>query len=681
MQQLFKLFVSSYACFLLGCLCFSFESHAQFSRKLKQQLYQRYTYISQPRSYNGLDDVYPDTTIFLVRDYQLRYGYINRRGEEVIPCVYDLAKPFDRESDYIFAKKDGIAYNIDRKGRQKPYKNSEYYAGREDFSFFCKPCMGNRRKIGVKDSANNQVIPPVYTQIYYISNLDLFYVSKTKRNKRFENKRIKEEAEEEYEENVESKITKYGLIAMNGKIILPCIYEKINTAYKFNYVIIKQNGLYGLANKQGKILIKPQYEELDFFRAEKANTFFVAKKVEGEYFGIINAKNAIIQPFIYKDVSAYNSFVITHNTQNVVGKNGQLVFPNRYKEIEALYDNEEDNDEYFYGREDIYIAKSNIYKATTENFEVDYYTKEGKLIVDRQVMEVKNVYRGRIIVKYKGLYGLLNPDSTWAVFPQYENIESCPLGYVVSVYKKEQNQSFKGLLAHNLQEVLPAVYENISYIKKNSYGFLDLESNVHTPLIYQQFKTIKIQMNWWVVKKDAGYSLFSPKEPAKNFATYDDLKVNHFAKCLVFSKDSIMGILDKKGQEVFDFKARSYKELEFVDEDLFSFQKDNLWGLVATNGKEISKAVYEKIFGFRNGVAIVKKNNKYGYLTEYGQLIAPCSFDKMQSFIMGLGKAQRGKKVYHINRKGQNLQIPKPKQEGDGEYDRSYRDYWETDQR
>jgi hypothetical protein len=677
MQRLFKLFVSSYACFLLGCLCFSFESHAQFSRKLKQQLYQRYTYISQPRSYNGLDEVYPDTTIFLVRDYQLRYGYINRQGEEVIPCVYDLAKPFGRGINYVFAKKDGIAYDIDRKGRQKPYKHSIYNAGREELSFFCKPCVGEKRKKGVKDTAGNQIIPPIYTTVYYIRSVDLFEVSKTKVSKRFANKEIQAAAVEEYEEDVENETTRYGLISMNGKIILPCIYEKINTEYKFNYVIIKQNGLYGLANKQGKMLIKPQYQELEFFRAEKANTFFAAKKVEGEYFGIINAKNAIIQPFIYKDVSAYNSFVSTHNTQNVVGKNWQLMFPDRYKEIEVVYDDYDEDD---YDRD--YIVKNKIYRATTANLEVDYYNKEGKLIVDRQVMEIKDVYRGRITVKYNGLCGLLNPDSTWAVFPQYENIESCRLGYVVSVYKKEQNQSFKGLLDHNLQEVLPMVYENISYIKaKNENVFLNLESNVHTPLVYQQFKTIEIQMNWWTVKKDSGYSLFLPKEPAKNFATYDDLKGHHFAKCLVFSKNSMMGILDKNGKEVFDFMARSYEELEFVDEDLFSFQKDNLWGLVTTNGKEISKAVYEKIFRFREGVAIVKKNNKYGYLTEYGQLIAPCTFDKMKSFIMGLGKAQRGKKVYHINRKGQNFQIPVPKQKGDGEYDRSYRDYWETDQR
>ena len=58
-----------------------------------------------------------------------------------------------------------------------------------------------------------------------------------------------------------TKEGKVGLMNMEGKVVVPNIYESIS---RFNgyYAITRKNGLAGMINKQGKILIANEYENI-----------------------------------------------------------------------------------------------------------------------------------------------------------------------------------------------------------------------------------------------------------------------------------------------------------------------------------------------------------------------------------------------------------------------------------
>jgi hypothetical protein len=52
-----------------------------------------------------------------------------------------------------------------------------------------------------------------------------------------------------------------GLINMQGKVIVPNIYGSIS-AFNGSFAITRKNGLAGMINKQGKVLIENKYEDI-----------------------------------------------------------------------------------------------------------------------------------------------------------------------------------------------------------------------------------------------------------------------------------------------------------------------------------------------------------------------------------------------------------------------------------
>ncbi|MBK8608619.1 MAG: WG repeat-containing protein [Chitinophagaceae bacterium] len=54
---------------------------------------------------------------------------------------------------------------------------------------------------------------------------------------------------------------KIGMLNMEGKVIVPNIYESIS-GFKGYYAITKRNGLAGMINKQGKVLVENKYEKI-----------------------------------------------------------------------------------------------------------------------------------------------------------------------------------------------------------------------------------------------------------------------------------------------------------------------------------------------------------------------------------------------------------------------------------
>ena len=73
--------------------------------------------------------------------------------------------------------------------------------------------------------------------------------------------------------------------------------------------------------------------------------------------------------------------------------------------------------------------------------------------------------------------------------------------------------------------------------------------------------------------------------------------------------------------------------LGYWNEDLYKFniveifEEHNFMGLKNSKGIIIVPPIYEQIYAFFDGIAVVQKNNKYGYLNTYGELLADCLYD------------------------------------------------------
>lgn len=358
--------------FYLFCfLGFLGQSAAQASlRPSAAQLkewYQRYTYIKFPseRRIRQISNYDPAKELLLVRNYQLRYGFINLQGEEVIPCEYDDANEFRYGNDWVYAKKDGIAYSVNREGKTKYYRRPELDLGDENLRYFYKTEKNKDKKKGVK-KYSEVVIPAVYNQIEFIKRDSLFLVRKGKYYDYGElhffriNSKEENQGYNTNETETTETATYYGLFDRNGKTIFPCVYDYLRVAEDYPYIIASKKGKFGLYTKQGVCLIKPQYRQLSGFKTIDNTLLFAAQQTEEPYlWGIVNASNKVLQPFIYSEVDNYAGIVIHSDlhaaTDNLINKKGKKVLKDEYFSLTFM---------------------GNCYEAKKFNGEVDFYKKK-----------------------------------------------------------------------------------------------------------------------------------------------------------------------------------------------------------------------------------------------------------------------------------------------------------------
>jgi len=181
-------------------------------------------------SFGVYDEIIEDdeNLILVIKDY--KYGWINRNGEEVIPCSYNVR--VTAFSEGLVGVRNGPSYGyIDTTGKLViPYiydRVSEFYEG--------KALVVKEGKPKIIDKNGNEII-------------DLNY---------------------DWAENLEDdmaivvKDNKAGMIDMSGKEIVPCIYEDMKII-KDNFIIVKKDGKYGVL-KNGIEVISCIYENIDVY--------------------------------------------------------------------------------------------------------------------------------------------------------------------------------------------------------------------------------------------------------------------------------------------------------------------------------------------------------------------------------------------------------------------------------
>lgn len=67
----------------------------------------------------------------------------------------------------------------------------------------------------------------------------------------------------------EEKDGKYGFVSSNGSVVVECKYDEVTEINQYGYAGIKQNGVWGVINAKGRIILEPTYNldnntEIDF---------------------------------------------------------------------------------------------------------------------------------------------------------------------------------------------------------------------------------------------------------------------------------------------------------------------------------------------------------------------------------------------------------------------------------
>ncbi len=185
-----------------------------------------------------------------------RYGYIDLEGETAIPFEYDRAAPFMEGLAY-FAAGDTYGF-MDKTGEPVFYFECDSVSSfQEGLAYFSKD-----GRYGYIDQKGQIVIEPVFDDAGYFKD-GLAKVMKAGR---------------------------YGVIDCNGTLVVAAEYDSISI--NDGYIITESNGKYSCFDRMGRILLKEDDIDSIFYMAEK----YIVFEKEGKK-GLIDERgNILIEP-------------------------------------------------------------------------------------------------------------------------------------------------------------------------------------------------------------------------------------------------------------------------------------------------------------------------------------------------------------------------------------------------
>lgn len=293
------------------------------------------------------DDMWPfadDRAPVILGDYQ---GFVNSRGEEVIPCTYqDVASFHDgvayviMEDGYNFIDVDGnnvydYAGKIEanrvrvRKGDKWGYVNRYgvqkvpmIYDDAWGFSLGLAPVRkGNL--LGFIDTTGKAVIPIEYDDVWSFEDNGLALVLKVDDEGDSTYNFLKTNGVKYFDEvgtfkNGIARCIKagrWGFVDLTGNIVIPCKYDKVWT-FQEERAPVTLNNKYGFVDSEGNEVIPLKYDDVWAF-----NEGYALVKM-GEKYGYIDINGKKITEFIYDDGESFK------NGRAKVLKNGNVFYIN-----------------------------------------------------------------------------------------------------------------------------------------------------------------------------------------------------------------------------------------------------------------------------------------------------------------------------------------------------------------
>ncbi len=315
-------------------------------------------------------------------DFQGLKGFINKKGKIVIPMMYSYVSNFSEELSAVYDS-TGFSYFIDKFNKkffsEKKFKEAEpFHKGNAMVRLF----NSSRNFI---DHSGNLLIPEKFD---FIENREKYsyYMEDTLQ--------------------IVRKGNKYGLLGDSLKLAVPLIYDLIDTNRfeRFNHLskIQLTNKVGFVDTYDGKIIIPLTYNE--FKKSENSN-FIWARSDKG--WGLINASNKVLIPFVYTDViEALKDYSIVKDKKTgIVNNQGVLMVP-------CIYDNVSP----FYNGIAIVIADGKVgYVDQKGKVLIKPYYEKGSYFVDDVATVETKLMKYKINSKNQYLTKSLNSTGIWIV--------------------------------------------------------------------------------------------------------------------------------------------------------------------------------------------------------------------------------------------------------------------------
>src|SRR5690606_16505771 len=472
-------------------------------------------------------------------------GYIDIHQNVLIPFDYDDLGVFSSANELAPAKKNGKSGVINRKGETIVpfiYDKVNYFYN-SGLAIVIKD-----KKFGFVNALGKEIIPIIYENVDQTMTDEIVLVSKNKKWAFFSNKGKQltdykfDEIKQAYiKENGRDKDTyfKGGLAIVsignqtqfldkNLKEIIPIgKYDYVESLNKNGFGIVGKNNKFGIINNQGKEVIPLEYDKIEHpKRYSNILELFVLEKNEKLQILDENTKpikqNILSYSWDKIDFDDYYLDVLllkdSQNKFGIIDENGKTIIPFEFEELRA-FDGEETsiakkNGKYgiinFQNQELVAFENDEVSSSKfSETFVVKQQNKyglldkQGKKIVDFVFEDLQPCYydeNNKFIIKTKGKYGIIDISGKEIIPAEYDEISNwVEYGHEAHFVSKDKK---KGMFSREGKQLIPTIYDELDYLTNNlivvsqnkKYGIVNISNKVIIPLKYDQ-----IYLDWYSI--------------------------------------------------------------------------------------------------------------------------------------------------------------------------------------
>ncbi|MBC9810895.1 WG repeat-containing protein [Crocinitomicaceae bacterium CZZ-1] len=263
-----------------------------------------------------------------------KYGFIDKSGKEITPAKYDFAADFQHGRALV--KLDGKWGFIDKSGAEiipviyddASDFSEELTTVKDNDRWFIIDTLNNRKPVshnctslssfhdglasieiaGKSGCINKQgkiVIPPTYTYVFFFND-SLAMVELNEQ---------------------------HGFINRKGKVVVPLLYDNF-PHFSDGLAAVSLNDKYGFIDKTGKVVIPMQYSNVFSFYDGLAGVYIDGK------IGCINKKGELVIPAVYDQIEAGEGVIgmIAGEKGQFFDLQGNVLFPEVYEDLYGFSD-------------------------------------------------------------------------------------------------------------------------------------------------------------------------------------------------------------------------------------------------------------------------------------------------------------------------------------------------------
>lgn len=325
---------------------------------------------------------------------------------------------------------------------------------------------------------------------------------------------------------------KYGIIDMNGSILVNCEYDSISALKGVtNSLLTEKDGKYGIVDNVGSVIINNEYKEIKPISEQYENGYIVVD--ENDKYGVINYTKTVALENKYDDIKqAYGNgkyyIVKEGNDWKIVDTDGNEFISGEYENIVSV------------NGENAVIEENNKYGVVS--------IADNKAIINPDYDSISYATGSNYIVSQDGKYGVMDSNGNKLVDFNYTNIV---YRSVANFYEATNEDYTSDLMDTDMNVRLSNVI--ISELNTES-GYLKVRQN--NEYKYYNFR-------------------FEERE-AKDILSSNTLFLSQ-------NEEGKYGFVDRNGNVIVNYIYDDAREQN--DYGYASVKKDGLWGAINSRGE------------------------------------------------------------------------------------------------